>query len=91
LPQPRPAARRRRAARCPERHIRSDALDGFVFDQVRQALLRPQVLLAGERAVAVRAPAPDDQLLAAQLAGWTARPRPPRPNAVAWSTATRRG
>jgi site-specific DNA recombinase len=53
--------------RCPERNIRSDALDGFVFDQVRQALLRPQVLLAGERAVAVRAPAPDDQLLAAQL------------------------
>jgi site-specific DNA recombinase len=53
--------------RCPERNIRSDALDAFVFDQVRQALLRPQVLLAGERAVAVRAPAPDDQLLAAQL------------------------
>ncbi|HEY8557540.1 MAG TPA: recombinase family protein, partial [Actinomycetes bacterium] len=53
--------------RCPERNIRSDALDGFVFDQVRQALLRPQVLLAGERAVTVRAPAPDDQLLAAQL------------------------
>jgi site-specific DNA recombinase len=53
--------------RCPERNIRSDALDAFVFDQVRQALLRPQVLLAGERAIAVRAPAPDDQLLAAQL------------------------
>jgi hypothetical protein len=53
--------------RCPERNIRADALDAFVFDQVRQALLRPQVLLAGERAVAVRAPAPDDQLLAAQL------------------------
>ena len=53
--------------RCPERNIRADALDAFVFDQVRQALLRPQVLLAGEHAVAVRAPAPDDQLLAAQL------------------------
>jgi site-specific DNA recombinase len=53
--------------RCPERNIRSDALDGFVFDQVRQALLRPQVLLTGEHAVAVRAPAPDDQLLTAQL------------------------
>jgi hypothetical protein len=38
-----------------------------VFDQVRQALLRPAVLLTGERAVAVRAPAPDDQLLDAQL------------------------
>jgi site-specific DNA recombinase len=53
--------------RCPERNVRADALDGFVFDQVRQALLRPAVLLTGERAVAVRAPAPDDQLLTAQL------------------------
>jgi site-specific DNA recombinase len=53
--------------RCPERNVRADALDGFVFDQVRQALLRPAVLLTGERAVAVRAPAPDDQLLDAQL------------------------
>jgi DNA invertase Pin-like site-specific DNA recombinase len=54
--------------RCTERNIRSDALDGFVFDQVRQALLRPEVLLAGERAVATRAPTPNDELLAAQLA-----------------------
>ena len=54
--------------RCPERNIRADQLDAFVFDQVRAALLRPEVLLAGERAVAVRQPAPDDQLLAAQLA-----------------------
>jgi hypothetical protein len=54
--------------RCPERNIRADQLDAFVFDQVRAALLRPQVLLAGQAAVAVRQPAPDDQLLAAQLA-----------------------
>jgi site-specific DNA recombinase len=54
--------------RCTERNIRSDALDGFVFDQVREALLRPEVLLAGERAVATRAPTPNDELLAAQLA-----------------------
>ena len=53
--------------RCPERNIRSDALDSFVFDQVRAALLRPDVLLAGEQALAVRAPAPDDELLAAEL------------------------
>ncbi len=37
--------------RCRERNIRSDALDAFVFDQVRDALLRPEVLLAGESAV----------------------------------------
>jgi hypothetical protein len=54
--------------RCPERNIRADALDAFVADQVRQALLRPEVLLAGERAVTARTPAPDDELLAAQLA-----------------------
>ena len=54
--------------RCNERNIRSDDLDAFVFEQVRDALLRPEVLLAGEQAVAKRAPAPDDQLLDAQLA-----------------------
>ena len=54
--------------RCPERNIRSDALDTFVFDQVRAALLRPDVLTAGERALAVRTPTPDDELLAAELA-----------------------
>ena len=53
--------------RCPERNIRADELDAFVFEQVRDALLRPDVLLAGEHAVATRAPAPDDELLAAQL------------------------
>ena len=54
--------------RCPERNIRSDALDDFVFDQVRAALLRPDVLTAGEQALAVRTPTPDDELLAAELA-----------------------
>ena len=54
--------------RCPERNIRSDALDTFVFDQVRAALLRPDVLTAGEQALAVRTPTPDDELLAAELA-----------------------
>jgi len=54
--------------RCPERNIRADALDQFVFTQVRAALLDPALLLAGEQAIAVHAPAPDDQLLAAELA-----------------------
>jgi site-specific DNA recombinase len=54
--------------RCTERNIRSDALDTFVFDQVRAALLRPDVLTAGERALAVRTPTPNDELLAAELA-----------------------
>jgi site-specific DNA recombinase len=54
--------------RCTERNIRSDSLDEFVFDQVRAALLRPEVLTAGEQALAVRTPTPDDELLAAELA-----------------------
>jgi site-specific DNA recombinase len=54
--------------RCPERNIRADALDGFVFAQIRAALLDPALLLAGEQAIAVHAPVPDDQLLSAELA-----------------------
>jgi site-specific DNA recombinase len=54
--------------RCAERNIRSEVLDTFVFDQVRAALLRPEVLTAGEQALAVRSPTPDDELLAAELA-----------------------
>jgi site-specific DNA recombinase len=54
--------------RCPERNIRADALDAFVFDQVRAALLEPAILLAGEQAVTLTQPIPDDELLAAELA-----------------------
>jgi len=53
--------------RCPERNIRADALDEFVFDQVRQALLQPELLLTGEHSIALTAPIPDDELLAAEL------------------------
>ena len=31
--------------RCPERNIRADALDEFVFDQIKQALLQPDLHL----------------------------------------------
>ena len=54
--------------RCTERNIRSDALDAFVFDQVRSALLTPDVLAAGETAVAAHQPVPDDELLGVELA-----------------------
>jgi site-specific DNA recombinase len=53
--------------RCPERNIRADALDEFVFNQIRQALLKPDLLLTGEASLALTAPIPDDQLLAAEL------------------------
>lgn len=54
--------------RCPERNIRADALDDYVFDQVRTAILRPDTLVRAERAVAARAPVPDDELLAIEFA-----------------------
>src|SRR5258705_4405537 len=54
--------------RCPERNIRADALDAFVFDHIRAAITHPDQLLAGEQAVTLRTPIPDDELLAAELA-----------------------
>jgi site-specific DNA recombinase len=54
--------------RCPERNIRADELDAFVFDQVRATMLRPDVLLTGEAAVSTRQKAGDDELLATQVA-----------------------
>lgn len=53
--------------RCRAHGIRADELDAFIFAQLCDALLRPEVLLAGESALASRTPAPDDELLAAQL------------------------
>lgn len=53
--------------RCPERSIRADELDAYVFECVREVLQRPAVLLVGEIAVSTRAPAPDDDLLEKQL------------------------
>ena len=54
--------------RCPERNIRADELDTFVFEQVRDTLLRPDVLLKGEYAVSARREPAADELLQAQLA-----------------------
>jgi site-specific DNA recombinase len=53
--------------RCPERNIRADELDEYVFAQVRQALLDPRQLIAAERAVIAGTPADENQLVAAQL------------------------
>lgn len=53
--------------RCPERNIRADALDAFVFEQLRTVLQRPDLLLAAEHAVSTRTPAADDELLHVQL------------------------
>jgi len=52
--------------RCPERNIRANELDQYVFAQVRHALLDPQQLVAAERAVIAGAPDEND-LVATQL------------------------
>ena len=54
--------------RCPERNIRADALDAFVFDHIRAAITHPDQLLAGQQAVTLHTPIPDDELLSAELA-----------------------
>jgi site-specific DNA recombinase len=54
--------------RCPERQVRADELDTFVFDQVHRLLARPDLLTAAESALAGQTPAADDELLATQLA-----------------------
>ncbi len=51
---------------CPERNIRANELDQYVFGQVRQALLDPKQLLAGERALLAGAP-DENELIAGQL------------------------
>jgi site-specific DNA recombinase len=53
--------------RCPERSIRADVLDAFVFEQIKAALLRPTVLCDGESALRAAAPSTDDALLGAEL------------------------
>jgi hypothetical protein len=42
-------------------------LDALVWGQIRQALLRPEVLVKGQAALTARAAVPDDELLNAQL------------------------
>jgi len=59
--------------RCTERRIRADELDVFVFDQIRAVLTRPDVLVAGESALAGRDAPSDDDILIAQLAKLTRR------------------
>jgi site-specific DNA recombinase len=53
--------------RCPERNIRSNELDAFVFNEVKRALLDPRQLTAGERELTLRAPQSDHDLIADQL------------------------
>ncbi|HSS10166.1 MAG TPA: recombinase family protein [Acidimicrobiales bacterium] len=51
---------------CQQRRIRADELDSFVYDKIRDVLLRPDVLLDGESALA-GSHTPNDELLDTQL------------------------
>ncbi|MGH2363994.1 MAG: recombinase family protein, partial [Chloroflexota bacterium] len=52
---------------CPQPSIRAQALEALVWQQLRQALLRPEILLKGETVLGARTGATDDELLNAQL------------------------
>jgi site-specific DNA recombinase len=51
---------------CPQPSTRAEVLDSLVWDQLRQALLRPQILVKGQAALGARTHQPDDELLQAQ-------------------------
>ena len=52
---------------CPQPSTRAEELDALVRDQIRQALLRPEIMVKGHAALAARVGRPDDELLSAQL------------------------
>ena len=51
---------------CQQPSTRAEALDALVWDQLRQALLRPQILVKGQATLGARTQQPDDELLRAQ-------------------------
>ena len=73
---------------CPEHYIRANELDQYVFDQVRQALLDPQQLIAGERAALASAP-DENELIARQLNRLDAALDAKHASAPAYSTPTK--
>jgi site-specific DNA recombinase len=52
---------------CPQPSTRAEALDSLVWEQLRQALLRPRILVKGQAALGARTQQPDHELLKAQL------------------------
>jgi len=52
---------------CPQPSTRAEELDGLVWEQIRRALLRPEVLVKGQAVRTDRAAVADDEVLNAQL------------------------
>ena len=74
---------------CPEARVRADELDSFVWDQVHAVLTQPEVLLAGEQALAGRAPPPTTNCSASNSTAWPAGSTRPTANVAASPTSTR--
>src|SRR5207245_3289604 len=51
---------------CPQPSTRADALDSLLWEQLRQAWLRPQMLVKGQAALSARTQQPDAELLKTQ-------------------------
>jgi site-specific DNA recombinase len=75
---------------CTERQIRADELDSFVYDKIRDVLLQPDVLLAGERALAGRL-LPTNELLDTQLDQLNRRIEQTDTERAGWPISTRPG
>jgi len=52
---------------CPQPSTRAEELDGLVWEQIRRALLQPEVLVKGQAVLTGRAAAADDEVLNSQL------------------------
>ena len=64
--------------RCPERNIRADALDAFVFDQIRAALTQPDHAAGRRTSRRPHAPrSPTTNCSPPNSPAWTARSTPP--------------
>ncbi|BBY42355.1 hypothetical protein MCEL_06500 [Mycolicibacterium celeriflavum] len=69
--------------RCPERNIRADALDTFVFDHIRAAITHPTNYWPANKRSPCTRPSPTTNSSAPNWPGWTERSTPPTPNGAA--------
>ena len=77
--------------RCPERNIRADALDEFVFGQIRTALIQPGCCWPVSRLSRSPPRSPTTNCSPPNSPASTARSTPPQPNGAGSPTSTRPG
>ncbi len=76
--------------RCPERRIRADELDNFVFDQVRQLLGRPSCSVPARPRWQLRPRSPTTSYSPPSWPGWSGATMPNKLSGAAEQTSTRR-